>query len=50
MNLPINDKLWTPLHLACKLGHEGIVYALLLSGADPTLMTHKKRNTLHVAV
>ena len=49
MNLPINDKLWTPLHLACRLNSEKVVYYLLIAGADPNACTHKGRNVLHFA-
>jgi len=49
VNLPINDKNWTPLHLACKLNHEEIVYMLLISNGDITINTHKERNVIHFA-
>ncbi|CAG9334619.1 unnamed protein product [Blepharisma stoltei] len=49
INIPINEKLWSPLHLACHLNHEEIVYLLLMSGADITMVTHKSRNIIHFA-
>lgn len=48
-NIPINEKLWTPLHLACHLQHESIVYLLLVSGGNPEAVTHKARSVLHFA-
>lgn len=49
VNIGINDKNWTPLHLACKLNHEEIVYMLLISNGDITASTHKNRNVIHFA-
>lgn len=48
-NLPINEKLWTPLHLACYLQSEAIVYMILLAGGDPSAVTHKSRSVAHFA-
>lgn len=49
VNLTLNDRGWTPLHLACRLGKEGIVRLLLLAGASIDALTHKKRTVLHFA-
>ena len=49
-NVIINSKNWTSLHFAIKLQHENCVRLLLIVGADPSLFTHKKRNSLHFAV
>ena len=49
VNLPFNEKLWTPLHLACKLNNEKAVFCLLAAGADITQCTHRKRNVIHFA-
>jgi 8-oxo-dGTP pyrophosphatase MutT (NUDIX family) len=48
-NASINKKLWTPLHLACKLNHDECVQLLLLARGDITASTHKKRNVVHFA-
>lgn len=45
----VNDKLWTPLHLACKLKQDACVEWLLVGGADVTAQTHKGRSVLHFA-
>ncbi|CAG9335418.1 unnamed protein product [Blepharisma stoltei] len=49
VNLVINDKSWTLLHLACKLNQENCVQILLLGGADIAASTHKNRNVIHFA-
>lgn len=48
-NIPINEKLWTPLHLACYLQKDSIVSVLLVAGGDPSVTTHKGRSVLHFA-
>ena len=48
-NVPINEKLWTVLHLACHLKYENIVLMLLLADANPNAVTHKSRSVLHFA-
>lgn len=48
-NLPINEKLWTPLHLGCYLQNEVIVFMILLAGGDPSAVTHKSRSVVHFA-
>lgn len=47
VNAPINSKLWTPLHLACRLRQEECVQLLLLADADVAALTHKQRNVVH---
>ena len=47
INSPINSKLWTPLHLACRLRHEECVQLLLLADADVSALTHQQRNVVH---
>lgn len=49
-NKPINTKNWTALHWAIKIKNEQLVKILLISGADPELVTHKNRNCFHFAV
>jgi phosphatase NudJ len=49
VNLPFNEKLWTPLHLACRLTRAQAVFYLLISDAEITQCTHKRRNVLHFA-
>ena len=49
LNLLINNKQWTALHLACRLDHVEAVHALLLGGADWGALTHKRRSVLHFA-
>jgi predicted alpha/beta hydrolase family esterase len=44
-----NDKMWTPLHLACKLNQEACVTVLLIAGAEVSAQTHKRKNVLHFA-
>eukprot|EP00931_Biecheleriopsis_adriatica_P055968 TRINITY_DN3317_c0_g1_i8.p1 TRINITY_DN3317_c0_g1~~TRINITY_DN3317_c0_g1_i8.p1 ORF type:complete len:849 (+),score=217.91 TRINITY_DN3317_c0_g1_i8:1129-3675(+) len=41
---------WTPLLLACKAGHVGVVRQLLASGASPGLRSKRGRTALMVAV
>jgi 8-oxo-dGTP pyrophosphatase MutT (NUDIX family) len=48
-NLPINEKLWTPLHLACFLQNENIIFMILIAGGDPSAVTHKSRSVVHFA-
>ena len=49
-NVPVNDKLWSPLHLACYLKQEAIVFMLLLAEGNPNCVTHRGRSVLHFAV
>ena len=49
VSLPFNEKLWTPLHLACRLNNAKAVFSLLTAGADITQCTHRRRNVVHFA-
>lgn len=49
VSLPFNEKLWTPLHLACKLNNTKAVFGLLAAGAEITQCTHRRRNVVHFA-
>ena len=50
LNCKINNKEWTPLHLACYRNQEEISDILLISGADIDAKTIKNRNAIHFAV
>jgi phosphatase NudJ len=49
VSLPFNEKLWTPLHLACRLNNAKAVFSLLATGADIAQCTHRRRNVVHFA-
>lgn len=48
-NIPINEKLWTPLHLAVHLQNENIICMILVAGGRASAATHKSRNVVHFA-
>lgn len=48
-NFKINNKDWSPLHLACHTNQENVVIMLLIAGANVDARTHKNRNVLHFA-
>ncbi|CEI88902.1 hypothetical protein G6F70_007406 [Rhizopus microsporus] len=52
VNLNSQNKMngWTALHWAAHRGHEHVITALLKSGADPLLKTHKGQTALDLAV
>jgi len=49
-NIPINKKLWSPLHQACKYNNLELINMLLLYNANIDAVTHRNRNCLNFAV
>lgn len=50
VNVRSGSKRRSPLHRAALMGHEAVATALLLAGADVTLIDSEKRRPLHLAV